>query len=100
MKIEFSPQRNDDHIEYSYGPGDSITAAYKKLEGEEVVETLTETFDFNGLPDGILTEVTTDLPVNPVITAKKENGVLTVTLLTFHGPNASHEELFPEPKEV
>ena len=56
--------------------GEKITAIY---EGNS------DTFDFTNMPDGSATflDVESDLKYNPVITAVRENGILTVTLIEF-----------------
>lgn len=55
---------------------EKITASY---EGESDV------FDFTDMPDGIATflDVETDLAYNPIVTAVRDNGILTVTLIAF-----------------
>ena len=90
MKIKFSPQVHTEKIEYTF-QGDTITATYQEQ---------TEIFDFEGMPNGILTEVETNLPINPILSAKKEDGVLYVELLNFIGEDATEEERFPDWKEV
>lgn len=108
MKIVYSPQRNDDIIEYDI-QGEVIIATLKKgheemaEEGEVtfiVTEEHTDTFDFMDMPDGKLEESTSTLPVNPLLSAERIDGVLHVTLLKYHGANATQEELFPEEIEV
>lgn len=90
MKIKFSPQVHSEKIQYNF-QGDSITATYQDQ---------TEVFDFTDIPNGILTEVETNLPINPILSAKKEDGVLYVELLNFIGEDATEEERFPDWKEV
>ena len=90
MRVKFSPQRCDLELTYKFN-NEVITAT---LDGE------TDTFDFSTLPDGVAEEVESTLPINPVVSAKRENGVLEVTLLKFHGPDATEAERFPEPLEV
>ncbi|WP_096269510.1 hypothetical protein [Paucisalibacillus globulus] len=86
MRVLYSPQRNDDKINYSFEK-DKIIAEYKGLE---------DIFDFSLLPDGKLDYVETTLEVNPVRAAERINGELQVILLYFHGPNATVEELNPD----
>lgn len=90
MRILYSPQRSDDTIRYNFGP-DIIQATY----GDQ-----TDTFDFTEMPDGRAENIETSLPINPIIEAWRENGVLHVKLLKFHGPDATEEERFPEWQEV
>lgn len=90
MKIRYCPQRSDDVIEYEF-EHDIVHVTYKDQ---------TETFDFSGMPDGRAENIETSLPINPIIEAWRENGVLHVKLLRFHGPDAGEKERFPEWQEV
>ena len=73
--------------------GESITATF---DGE------TDTFDFSGLPDGEVdfSTVVTTLSYNPIIIARRVDGVLSVELLNFISEDASDDERFPEWIEV
>lgn len=89
IKIFFSPQVSDKQIEYSF-IGESITV---KLGNSEDV------FDFSDLPDGEIDMdrmIETVLPVNPVISAKRTNGILHLELLNWISTDAPHESRFPE----
>jgi hypothetical protein len=112
MKILYSPQRNDNRLTYSFG-ADIIDAAYEVMalvnvtdaDGNvtqelQAVETHTDTFDFSAMPDGEAGEITTTLPVNPIVSARKINGELEAELLNFIGPDATEEERFPAWKVV
>ena len=99
MLIKFSPQRNDDKLEYIF-KGETITAT---LNGA------TDIFDFSTLQEGDEVarneetgqlEIETILPLLPILDAKRENGQVIVTVLTYHGKDAPYEERFPEPLEV
>ena len=99
MLIKFSPQRNDDKLEYIF-KGETITAT---LNG------ITDTFDFSSLQEGDEValneetgqlEIETNLPILPILDAKRENGQVIVTVLTYHGKDAPENERFPEPLEV
>lgn len=90
MQIQYSPQRNDEKIKYSFN-NDVITVEYN---GQA------DSFDFTNCPNGRLEEVETILPIKPIISAERVNGELKVVLLYFHGANAAHEELFPKCQEV
>ena len=99
MIIHFSPQRNDDKLEYIF-KGETITAT---LNG------ITDTFDFSSLQEGDEVarneetgqlEIETILPLLPILDAKRENGQVVVTVLKYHGKDAPYEERFPEPLEV
>ncbi|TWK08589.1 hypothetical protein CHCC20442_4302 [Bacillus licheniformis] len=94
MKIFLSPQVSDEKISYDFD-GEIITATYKDVS---------DTFDFTDLPDGRLelyddegnSLVKTKLEINPIVSAKKENGLLYVELLNFIGMDATEAERFPD----
>ena len=91
IKVYFSPQRADNQIEYSFC-GEMVTARMDEIE---------DTFDFSNLPDGELdrredTQIKTILPVNPVISAKRIDGLLYLELLNWIGKDAPYESRFPE----
>ena len=92
MRILFSPQRSDKRIDYSFN-GEKITAT---LNG------VTDTFDFSMFPNGqaVTEEIDTSLPVNPILSAKREGGVLSIVLLNYIGLDATEVERFPEWQEV
>ena len=94
MRILKSPQIrfDEERFEFSFGL-DSITATF---------DGASDTFDFSGLPDGGVDSsmIDTILAVNPVISAEKFGGVLSVELLNFISEDATEEEKFPEWKEV
>jgi len=89
IKVYFSPQRADNQIEYSFC-GEMVTARIDEIE---------DTFDFSNLPDGELhmeEPIETTLPVCPIISAKRVDGILHLELLNWLGPNAPYESRFPE----
>lgn len=88
MEIYLSPQVSDRTIAYHFDT-DQITVEY---EGK------TDTFDFSGVPDGVLESdgITTILDINPIVSAKKEAGLLKVELLNFISSDATEAEKFPE----
>ena len=92
MLVRWSPQRNDRSLTYEFD-GETITAT---LDGQ------TDVFDFSSLPDGELdvSALETTLDICPIISARRVNGQLEVTLLKFHGPNAPESERFPEPEVI
>ncbi len=90
MIIYYSPQRSDSKLGYEFD-GEVITAT---LDGQ------VDTFDFSDMPNGKAEEIASTLPICPVVSAKRTNGELEVTLLKFHGANAPYEERFPEPEVV
>jgi hypothetical protein len=61
-------------------------------------------FDFSDLPNGEIDrggkdnskEIETVLPVNPVISAKRVDGILHLELLNWINSNAPYESRFPE----
>jgi len=92
MLVRWSPQRSDRLLSYQF-VGETITAT---LDGQSDV------FDFSGLPDGELdvSALETTLDICPIISARRVNGQLEVTLLKFHGPNPTPQEAFPEPEVI
>lgn len=99
MLVNFSPQRNDNKLEYIF-KGETITAT---LNGQ------TDTFDLSELNEGDEVarneetgqlEIETTLPMLPILDARRENGQVVVTVLKYHGKVAPHGERFPEPLEV
>ncbi len=92
MQVKFSPQRNDNRIEYGFS-GEVITATI----GEK-----TDTFNFSVVPDGqaVVYNIETTLPINPIVSAKRTDGMLSVELLNFIGADATEEEKFPTWQEV
>ena len=89
VKVYFSPQRADNQIEYSFC-GEAVTARIGEAEN---------TFDFSALPDGELNieeSIETTLPVCPIISAKRIDGILHLELLNWLGPDAPYESRFPD----
>ena len=94
MRILMSPQvmLEDKRFDFVFS-GESITATF---DGE------TDTFDFSGLPDGEVdfSKIETTLAYNPIIIARRVDGILSVELLNFISEDASELEKFPEWVEV
>lgn len=99
MIVHFSPQRADKIIEYAF-KGETITVT---LDG------ITDTFDFSFLQEGDEVarneetgqlEIETNLPILPILDARRENGQVVVTVLKYHGKDAPESERFPAPLEV
>jgi hypothetical protein len=103
MQIYLSPIRADQKLTYQFS-GETITATYNNQ---------TETYDLSFIEEGQkirpveydesgneTIHIPSILPIHPIISAKRENGVLYVELVNFIGRNASHAERFPEWKEV
>ena len=94
MRILMHPQVMFEDKRFDFGfSGESITATF---DGE------TDNFDFSGLPDGEVdfSTVVTTLSYNPIIIARRVDGVLSVELLNFISEDASDDERFPEWIEV
>ena len=94
MRIYKSPQVGVDEKRFEF-----------EFSGEMIVATLdgvSEIFDFEGFPDGEMDSflVETALKYNPLISAKKVDGILSVELLNFISEDATEEEKFPEWIEV
>lgn len=100
MKILCSPQvREDNKIWYEI-KHQKITAT---------INEVSDTFDFTNMPDGILQTVDdegnslieTALDEVPILSARKEDGVLTVEILFSVDTNEQDERLlFPKPMEL
>lgn len=94
MRILMSPQVmfEDKRFDFTF-LGDTITATF---DGE------TDTYDFSGLPDGEVdfSMIETTLSYNPIIIARRVDGVLSVELLNFISEDASEFDKFPEWIEV
>lgn len=100
MKIKYSPTVSlfGNKITYKF-EGEKITCNF---QGEE------DEFDFSEFPEGVLdfdyinntTRIDTILEINPIVSAKRENGVLWVELLNYIDEDATEEERFPEWFEV
>ena len=94
MRIMKSPQIRLDEKRFDFSFWvDSITATF---------DGVSDTFDFSGLPDGGIDSsmIDTILSINPVISAEKFGGVLSVELVNFISEDASEQEKFPEWMEV
>jgi hypothetical protein len=59
-----------------------------------------DTFDFSSMPDGLAEEINTILPYSPILRAERIDGVLSVELIKYVGPDATEQERFPEWMEV
>lgn len=96
MKILFSPQVHEtDRFKYEF-ENQKVRVTFKSKK---------DTFDFSGFPNGVLQLedpetgeklIETELEINPLISAKKENGILYVELMNFIGFDATEEERFPD----
>lgn len=100
MKIKYSPTVSflGRKITYSF-EGEKIICNFLGKEDE---------FEFSEFPEGVLdfdyinnaTRIDTILEINPIVSAKRENGVLWVELLNYIDEDATYEERFPEWFEV
>lgn len=90
MRVLYSPVRSDKTINYSF-LNEVITVDME--EGRD-------TFDFSAMPNGIAENITTILPFNPILRAERADGVLSVELIKYIGPDATELERFPEWMEV
>lgn len=86
MKILLSPQISKHLIEYEFG-NDVVTAT---------INNESETFDFSDFPDGKAENIETTLPINPIISAERIEGILHVELVNFIAEDATEEERFPD----
>lgn len=99
MRIKFSPQvRENEKIIYEFEEN-SFKATHETTHRRK-----SDTFDFANLPNGelqIYDDETGELMIetdieNPIVSARKEDGVLYVELMNYIGVNASYEERFPK----
>lgn len=70
--------------------GDVLTVTTRILQDGVVTKEGTETFDFTGTPDGALDIDAMELehlPWNPILSAERTDGNLTVTLLDWSTTN-------------
>lgn len=97
MIIKLSPQVRDRNKIWYEIEDQKITAT---------INDVSDTFDFTGMPNGKLQMwddegnelIETELDENPIISAKKENGKLTVEILFSIDMDEQDERLlFPEP---
>lgn len=89
IKVYWGPQVSERQIEYSFN-GETLTA---KIDDTEDV------FDFSSLPDGELNmeePIGSTLPVNPIISVKRVDGILHLELLNWIEPDAPYESRYPE----
>ena len=82
MRITYAPQRTDHAISYTFD-GERITAT---------MDDQNDTFDFSALPDGEAAEIISTLDPCPVLSAKRVNGELQVTLLRAIGPRPQPQD--------
>jgi hypothetical protein len=87
VRVRYSPQFSIRRIDYEIS-GEVVTAT---LDTGEV-----DVFDFSALPDGRAEEVSTSLPIQPIVSAERVAGVLQLELLKFIGLDASEAERFPD----
>lgn len=82
----------DDKITYSFD-NEIITATYKEV---------TDTFNFSLLQEGqqLDTSIQTKLEVNPIMSAERVNGTITIKLINFIREDATNQEKFPVWQEV
>lgn len=89
IKVYFSPQVSDRKIEYGFN-GETLTVKIGDTE---------DVFDLSSLPDGELDReepIESTLPVNPIISARRIDGILHLELLNWIESNAPYESRFPE----
>lgn len=95
IKVKFSPQVSTTSIEYSF-KGEQLLVRIGDTE---------DTFDFSVLPDGELDRrcdedeeiaIKTILPCNPIVSAKRVDGILHLELLNWVGKDAPYGSRFPD----
>lgn len=81
INLQYTPQRADFKAEYVVD-GDVLTIT---------IGEVSEVFDFSGVAEGVSSEIIAEeLPVNPVVSAKKEGGTITVKVIRFYGKDEKH----------
>ncbi|HBW13777.1 MAG TPA: hypothetical protein DEF30_08175 [Proteiniclasticum sp.] len=95
MRVYFSPifvfTEGFENITYSF-ENRIVTATYKGKK---------ETFDFRGLPDGIVQEIEAEiLEFNPITHSEIVDGILYLEVMNFIRENATEFEKFPNWIEV
>lgn len=92
MRVLLLPQVNDMTIDYVFD-GEIIRAT---------IGDITDTFDFSAFPNGELDieTIITILPLVPIGSAKRENGILSVQVINFISENATENDKFPSWMEV
>jgi len=100
IKVKYSPQVSSNKIHYTF-VGEKIIAK---------IDSVVDTFDFSEFPDGELMIVdnetgedliVTSLPINPIVSAKRVQGVLHVKLLNWVNADENDDTtLFPDWIEV
>ena len=92
MKVLMSPQVRFDGKKIKYEFDKDIVKA--SFDGKEDI------FDFSDMPDGVvelpMRDVETTLDINPIMSVRKEVGVLYIELMNCIDTNATEEERFPE----
>ena len=79
MIVTYVPQRTDRSVRYSISD-EAVTAT---------IGGVSDTFDFSELPDGEAADIISGLDPCPVLSARRVNGELRVTLLRAIGPRPS-----------
>lgn len=76
------PQRSDDYnIKYEIN-GDVLSVT---------VNGINEIFDFTGLPEGVAESIISEnLPINPILSAKKIGDVVTIEVSRVYGHDEKH----------
>lgn len=90
MRVTYISQRTEHTIEYTFN-GEAITAT---------VAGVSDSFDFAALPDGEAAEIMSTLDPCPVLSAKRADGELHVTLLRAIPARPSDPEELEEWKRL
>lgn len=91
MRIHFCPIVSTEIIQYEFND-EAIRVIFQEKS---------DSFDFKGVPEGQLEKIETEIEVNPVSGAKKENGLLTVSLIIFIDEKEDEKRLlYPQPISV
>jgi len=93
IRVYFSPIGDlKEEVSYSFSV-ESVTIT---------VDGISDTFDFTGIPDGELdySSIETSLPMNPILTVERVDGILYIECLNGIGKEATEFDKFPNWIEV
>lgn len=75
--LNYTPQRSDFFTSTYELSNDVLTIS---------INDVVETFDFSSFGDGVAEEIIPDhLPINPIVSVERVDGVLKVTVIQFYG---------------
>lgn len=99
MKVLFRPYVSSNKLVYEFD-GDVIKAKMRVYLGDNCESTPMyypeeDTFDFSQYPEGEALEIETDLPMCPILEARKIDGELQLVLVKFIDRMPATRDLYP-----